>query len=151
MWVFAREKCLISDLLFISTIKGIACLTFITVNYERSAEIVSSLRSAANSVSITGPAPSLLNYKRKKCPHLCSRLEFMEKCRSLGLERCHVLQLSGTARMIYNRIGRLSCRQSEKLEKSGDGAEQKFFHSSDPYHEWRKGVSWITSISSVAQ
>lgn len=29
-----REKCLISDLLFISTIKGIACLTFIAVIYD---------------------------------------------------------------------------------------------------------------------
>lgn len=99
-------------------------------------------------VSITGPAPSLLNYERKKRtsgPRPCSRLEFMEKCRRAALRGLGLLwkvPCSATfeynARMIYNRIGRLSCRQSEKLEKFGDGAKEKFFHSSDPYHEWRK-------------
>lgn len=49
-----------------------------------------TLRCAANSASITGPAPSLLNYKRKKGalllpPPPCFRLEFMDKCRRAAL------------------------------------------------------------------
>lgn len=66
------EKCLILDLLFISTIKGIACLTFIAVIYDCSALKVSVSFSFSLSTQFTSLHKfsihnnfSMLNYERK--------------------------------------------------------------------------------------
>jgi hypothetical protein len=63
---FTREKCLISDLLFISTIKGIACLTFIAVIYDYSAKIVSfSSRFTVGENFERYFLPPMLNYEKR--------------------------------------------------------------------------------------
>lgn len=67
---YSREKCLISDLLFISTIKGIARLTFIAVIYDYSAKIVSRFTLRMEVAPRTTPPTACLITKKEPLPNI---------------------------------------------------------------------------------